>query len=82
MNLGKDKLMNNPNFWCDVCEKKAHSTGYHAMESDRKLEVARETLETISMRIWTIYRDLDKVAQREMLYNLNNEIQKVLGDTK
>ena len=45
----------------------------------------RETLEYIAIRIWTVYRDLDKVTnvvQREMLYNLNNEIQRVLGDTK
>ena len=45
----------------------------------------RETLEYAAVRIWTVYRDLhkdDNRDQRLMLYSLNNEIQKVLRDTK
>jgi hypothetical protein len=62
----------------------AHAFGEERARSANN-KVLRETLGNAAMRIWTVYRDLDKVTnvvQREMLYNLNNEIQRVLGDTK
>jgi hypothetical protein len=33
------------NFWCDICKNTQHSTGYHAIESDKKVRKLTKQLE-------------------------------------